>query len=105
MQRKSKFVEIVKAFVQRLDLVPVWEYHPIDYSHIHTDNHSVSTLDHFLISPRLLHLINGCGVVHVGDNMSRHSPIWLREGLKKNPDYFMTLIKRVGGYLAEITTS
>ena len=24
---------------------------------------------------------------------------------KKNPDYLMTLIKRVGGYLAEITTS
>ena len=28
----------------------------------------------------------------------------LREGLKKT-DYFMTLIKRVGGSLAEITTS
>ena len=25
--------------------------------------------------------------------------------IKKNPDYLMTLIKRVGGYLAEITTS
>ena len=29
----------------------------------------------------------------------------LREGLKINPDYLVTLIKRVGGYLAEITTS
>ena len=29
----------------------------------------------------------------------------LREDFKKNPDYLMTLIKRVGGYLAEITTS
>ena len=28
----------------------------------------------------------------------------LRRGLKKT-DYFMTLIKRVGGYLAEIATS
>ena len=29
----------------------------------------------------------------------------LRDGFKKNPDYLVTLIKRVGGYLAEITTS
>ena len=30
--------------------------------------------------------------------------IWVREGLKKT-DYLVILIKRVGGYLTEITTS
>ena len=29
----------------------------------------------------------------------------LGKASKKNPDYLMTLIKRMGGYLAEITTS
>ena len=43
-----------------------------------TDNKSVSTLDPFLISPRLLSLVSGAGVIHRGDNMSRHSPIWLK---------------------------
>ena len=28
----------------------------------------------------------------------------IKGSLKKNPDYLVTLIKRVGGYLAEITT-
>ena len=30
---------------------------------------------------------------------------WLGKGTKKNPDYLVTLIKRVGRYLAEITIS
>ena len=33
-----------------------------------------------------------------------HGQGFLREALKKKPDYLMTLIKRVGGYLAEITS-
>ena len=31
--------------------------------------------------------------------------VQLRDDFKKKTDYLMTLIKRVGGYLAEITTS
>ena len=31
--------------------------------------------------------------------------IWVRDDFKKKTDYFVTLIKRVGGYIAEFTTS
>ena len=75
--RKSKFSKIMKEFVEKTGLVSLWDNHPIDFTHIHTDNKSISTVDHFLISPSLVPCISSCGVVHRGDNLSRHSPIWL----------------------------
>ena len=63
----------------------LWSHHKIDFTHIHTNNKSVATLDHFLISPRLLPLVKGAGVIHRGDNMSRHSPIWLKLDLGSLP--------------------
>ena len=77
MKRKTFFASRVKEFVDRLGLIPLWTHHPVDYTHVHTDHKSLSTLDHFLISPRLLPLVDGCGALHRGDNFSRHSPIWL----------------------------
>lgn len=78
MQRNSAFSRAMKDFVQRMGLLSLWSLHPIDFSHIHTDNKSVSTVDHFFISPGLVPLVSDCGVIHRGDNLSRHSPIWLR---------------------------
>ena len=68
----------MSAFMTRLRLVPVWTHHPVDYTHIHTDYKSTSTLDHFIVTPRLLPLIAESGVIHRGENRSRHSPILLR---------------------------
>ena len=36
-----------------------------------------SIIDHFLVSQRLLDLVDDCGPLHRGDNLSRHSPILL----------------------------
>ena len=77
MKRNTYFANRVKEFVDRLELIPLWSHHPVDFTHVHTDNKSLSTLDHFLLSPRLLPLVESCGVLHKGDNFSRHSPIWL----------------------------
>ena len=77
MTRNTYFANRVKEFVARLGLTSLWEHHPVDFTHVHTDNKSVSTLDHFLVSPRLVPLVQSCGVLHRGDNFSRHSPIWI----------------------------
>ena len=50
MERKNYFASRVREFVNRLGVVPLWTHHPIDYPHVHTDNKSVATLDHFLVS-------------------------------------------------------
>ena len=77
-ERNTKFARTMAAFTTRMGLVPVWTHHPVDYTHIHTDLKSTSTLDHFIVTPRLLPLIEESGVIHRGDNRSRHSPIYLR---------------------------
>ena len=76
--RNSQFSRSMLAFTQEVGLATVWESHPVLYTHVHTDGRSRSVLDHFLLSPRLLPLVDGCGIVERGDNRSRHCPIWLR---------------------------
>ena len=49
----------------------------MDYTHVHTDTKSPMTLDHFVVTPHLLPLIEESGVIHRGDNRLRHSPIQL----------------------------
>ena len=53
----------------------MWDKFPVSHTHIHTDNASLSTIDHFLVDPALLNVIEDATAVHLGDNMSRHSPI------------------------------
>ena len=76
--RNSQFSRTMTAFVQEMGLATLWESHPVPYTHVHTDWKSKSVLDHFLLSPRLLPLVEDCGIVEKGDNRSRHCPIWLR---------------------------
>jgi hypothetical protein len=78
MQRNSHFSVIMRNFVARMELESLWTHHKIDFTHMHTDNKSTSTIDYFLLSPRLFQQISGAGVIHRGDNLSRHSPIWVK---------------------------
>ena len=76
--RTSGFVNLVNEFLSRIGLLSVWQKFPIDFTHIHTDAKSVSTIDHFFVNQRLLDLIEDAGPVHLGDNPSRHSPIMMK---------------------------
>lgn len=76
--RKSGFPKVMKTFLEKTELKSVWDTYPIDFTHIHTDVRSTAILDHFLVSARLISLINECKVLHRGDNLSRHSPILLK---------------------------
>ena len=77
VRRNNHFTRTVAAALQRLGLTSVWEGRSVDHTHVHTDGVSTSIIDHFLVSPRLLQLVESCGPVHRGDNLSRHSPILL----------------------------
>ena len=68
----------VSAALERMGLVSVWWDNPVDFTHVHTDGVSTSTIDHFLVKRRLLREVVDCGPVHSGDNLSRHSPIFLQ---------------------------
>ena len=44
----------------------------------YTDMSATSILDLFLVTERLVPLVDRCKALHLGDNMSRHSPILLK---------------------------
>ena len=76
--RNTQFARTVAAFVQEMWLVSLWESSPVPLTHVHTDAKSCSVLDHFLVTLRLLPLVEGCGIVDRGDNRSTHCPIWIQ---------------------------
>ena len=76
--RNSGFAHTIDNFVSRLGLSNVWDKYPVDYTHIHTDYRSTSTLDRILVNERLLEYIVDAGGMHFGDNPSRHSPIMMK---------------------------
>ena len=49
----------------------------MNFTPINTDMASTSTIDHFLVNERLLNLL------HLGDNLSRHSPVMLMLNIGK----------------------
>jgi exonuclease III len=74
-RRDNHFTRTVRPVLQRMGLVSLWEGRNVDHTHVHTDGVSTSIIDHFLVSRPLLALVEDCGPVHRGDNLSRHSPI------------------------------
>ena len=81
LTRQTGFALSVRQFLNRVNLCSIWESKSINYTHIHTDDKSFSTIDHFIVNERLLDLVTDCGPLHLGDNMSRHSPIMVRINL------------------------
>merc|ERR1711867_381823 len=81
MTRQTGFALSVRQFLNRVNLRSLWESKSIDFTHIHTDDKSVGTIDHFIVNERLLDLVTDCGPLHLGDNMSCHSPIMVKLNL------------------------
>ena len=77
VSRENHFTRTVASVLDRLNLTSVWQGRNIDFTHTHTDGVTHSTIDHFLVSRRLLALVEDCGPVHRGDNLSRQAPIFL----------------------------
>ena len=85
MTRVTFFSRTMQSFLDRTGLVSLWSHHSVPYTHVHTDGRSKSTIDHILLSPRLVPLVEGCGIIERGDNLSRHCPIWVRLKLGELP--------------------
>ena len=77
-RRNSGFSISMNNFLTRLGIVSVWTKFPADFTHLHIDSKSSSVIDHFFLNQRLLDLVEDAGPVHLGDNLSRHSPIMMK---------------------------
>ena len=81
--RTTGFANIVRDFFSRLGLVSIWQKFPVDFTHIHTDMKSFAVLDHFFVNQNLLDCVVDAGPLHLGDNLSRHSPIMMKVKLSQ----------------------
>jgi exonuclease III len=72
--RPSGFAASMTRFIEKIQLHSVWDKFPIDFTHIHTDLKSTAILDNFFVSEGFLSFVEDAGVLHLGDNLSRHSP-------------------------------
>ena len=71
--RDTHFVNCVRSFILSHQSQSAWDLFPIDFTHIHTDGVSTSTIDHIIVS-RSLQISNAFTLHHI-DNTSRHSAI------------------------------
>ena len=77
--RDSPFVSLVRDFMMNLNLSAAWWLNPVDFTFSFTRNNrtSFSTLDHFLLCDYLQSHIKDSSVIHLGDNLSGHDPIYI----------------------------
>ena len=76
--RATKFVQILRHFVEENDLTKAWERFEVDFTHTNdVDNIThVSTIDHFFWNKSLDSNIIEADVLHLPGNLSDHSPIY-----------------------------
>ena len=77
--RNTAFVNIIRDFIMDKNLTDVWWSFPVDFTYSFTNRNRVShsTIDHFLISDTIQPCVNEASVIHLGDNLSNHEPIFL----------------------------
>ena len=84
--RNTRFSNIVKDFLEEdLNLKIFFEnpsnaINPVDYTHMFVSENStyLSTIDHFVGSQQVLDLVTDGGVTHFSENLSNHSPIFIK---------------------------
>ena len=83
LSRNTRFVNIIRDFMMNNSLVTAWSSFPVDYTFCHnqvrngTNIVSTSTIDHFMVNSDKLGLIEEALVLHTGDNLSVHEPIFM----------------------------
>ena len=76
--RDNRFVTILNEFIDTHQLKRSWLNFGIDFTFSSPANNATSTIDHFLYNNALVDHIADAGVLHRGDNLSGHSPIYLK---------------------------
>ena len=75
--RTSSFVQIVKDAVEDLNLESIWNRYPVDFTFTSPTELTFSTINHYLVNEALKDSNHDAGVIHLGDNVSGHNPIYL----------------------------
>ena len=83
LSRNNRFVQIVKNFMEGLNLVTLWDKFPCDFTYIHhvptnEGRYPTSTIDHIMVQENFVDKCLEACVLHLGENLSSHEIIFLK---------------------------
>ena len=92
--RNTRFTDIVENSLDELDFIIFWKnidpnkqhfIEDVDYTFRRANGNVVShsVIDHFASNRRLFDAVREAGVLHSGENMSNHSPIYMKVAMNK----------------------
>ena len=81
-RRFTSHVQTISQFFEDNSLFSVWDMFPVDFTY--SCSQSMSIIDHFILPNNMAQIISDCGVFHDSENMSGHSPIYLKVDLLKS---------------------
>ena len=79
--RFTGHTQAISNYFEKERLCSVWNFFPVDFTYAFGE--SRSTLDHFIISNTQANIILESGAVHDPENVSGHSPIYVKVNLQK----------------------
>ena len=94
-RRNTRFVQLVREFCQTQQLLSAWTWFPVDFTYSSPCDTSFSLVDHFLLSDILGSQVVYAGVIHRGDNVSGHAPIFSEFEVDHLPRKLLPEIKKV----------
>ena len=81
-RRFTSHVQTICQFFEDNSLFSVWDMFPVDFTY--SCSQSTSIIDHCILPNNMAQIISDCGVLHDSENMSGHSPIYLKVDLLKS---------------------
>ena len=94
LSRNTRFVNIMREFFLNCNFVSVWSAFNVDFTfcnHYTTRNGNnvltTSVIDHFVVQPNILNDVSEAQVIHSGDNLSNHDPIFLKIKINSVPTF------------------
>jgi len=76
--KNSSFVNTVSEFIDNCQLQKAWDKFRVDFTYCSHNDTSFSRIDHFIYNEKLNENIIDAGIIHHGDNVSGHSPIYIK---------------------------
>ena len=78
--RRTKFVTLLREFLDQLNVQKSWELFKADFSHTTENNGKTYTslIDHFIWDTGFTNWVEDAGVLHLPENMSDHEPIYCK---------------------------
>ena len=84
----------MREFFLNCNIVSVWSAFNVDFTfcnHYTTRNGNnvltTSVIDHFVVQPNILNDVSEAQVIHSGDNLSNHDPIFLKIKINSVPTF------------------